>query len=147
MDSDQLENLLNQYEVMRRVPHYVLSADEIPYKIHKPSAFIVNVDVSTKPGSHWVAFYFPKDNYPEFFDSLGQKPEHYNIQFQNFLIYNGTKYIHNLNRIQEYGTNTCGLYCVYYIVRRTLGRSYNCLLKPFNFDNLMENEDFIESVF
>ena len=37
-------------------------------------AYIVNTDISTDPGEHWVAIYFRRDQ-DIYFDSYGRPPE------------------------------------------------------------------------
>ena len=46
---------------------------------------VANTDPSSKPGTHWVAFYFPSKGKGEFFDSYGHPPIYYNNSFKNFL--------------------------------------------------------------
>ena len=41
-----------------------------------PSSFVINLDPSYKPGSHWVAVYFDKNGVGEYFDSLARYPLH-----------------------------------------------------------------------
>ena len=56
----------------------VFPSDRLPKKMeHYPCGFIANTDPSAKPGTHWVAFYFPSKSEAEFFDSYGYPPEHY----------------------------------------------------------------------
>ena len=55
--------------------------------LERPKGYIVNVDGSDKPGSHWVAMFFPtkpdgeRDGAAEFMDPLGEKPNHYSDNF------------------------------------------------------------------
>lgn len=50
----------------------VIPANELPTRVkQRPSAYIVNTDDRGQPGTHWVAFYFPKTGPSEFFDPLG----------------------------------------------------------------------------
>ena len=56
--------------------------------LERPKGYIVNVDGSDKPGSHWVAMFFPTtpdgegDGVAEFMDPLGEKPNHYSEHFK-----------------------------------------------------------------
>ena len=55
-------------------------------------AYIVNTDISTDPGEHWVAIYFRRDQVI-YFDSYGRPPEdHYVLPF---IERNSTRWIHN----------------------------------------------------
>jgi hypothetical protein len=81
MNAKQLTHFLEK----RGLDVAVVSADEIPGRpIWKPAGFIVNTDLSSGPGKHWVCFYFPKKGPAEFFDSLGHSPEFYHSLFRSF---------------------------------------------------------------
>ena len=44
----------------------VFPSDRLPKKIkHYPCGFVANTDPRTKPGTHWVAFYFPVEDQAE----------------------------------------------------------------------------------
>ena len=64
---------------------------QIDIVFERPKGYIVNVDGSDKPGSHWVAKFFPTtpdgegDGAAEFMDPLGEKPNHYSEHFKTFL--------------------------------------------------------------
>lgn len=48
-----------------------------------PTCYVVNTDPASKPGEHWVAFYFPAclTDKVEYFDSFGQPPKPAFLQF------------------------------------------------------------------
>lgn len=146
MNSLQILEVLNKYEIMQNVPHFILSSDQLDGICFRPSVYIVNIEPSFKLGSHWIAIVIPYKGNAEFFDSLGKPPWFYGTKFVNFLINNGPNYVYNSKRIQQSGTDTCGLYCLYFILRRCLGRTYQEILEPFK-DNLSCNEYFIKSCF
>ena len=134
MDAGQLKNFLNN-----QVPHLdfaVTSADRLPTRDNfaRPASLIVNTDPSTLPGEHWVCFYFPEKGPPEFFDSLGHHPEHYHPNFRNVLIVNGPDYLRNTERLQDYDSPYCGVYCLYYLVYRRLGEDFQSILNRFGDD-------------
>ena len=63
----------------------VYPSDKLPTGFSSfPALFIANVDTSEKPGSHWVAFYFTKDQKGKFFDSYGLPPSNYTGTFSSF---------------------------------------------------------------
>jgi hypothetical protein len=64
-------------------------------------------------GSHWVAFHFPLVRLAELFDSLGNAPKTYHRRFAN-----GPQYYYCSSQIQPDDTDTCGLYCLYYLKQR-----------------------------
>ena len=46
-----------------------------------PSSFVINLDPSYQPGSHWVAVYFDKNGVGEYFNSLAGYPPHEIVHF------------------------------------------------------------------
>ena len=79
---------------------------------------IANTDTSYGPGKHWVTFFFTNPGPYEFFDFLGKTPEYYNVGFETIL---QTFYLMNCNRLQSFVSDTCGLYCLYYVMCRYAG--------------------------
>ena len=51
--------------------------DEIKHiqQISFPSAYVFNLDLSYKPGVHWVAVYIDRKGRPEYFDFLDVLPQ------------------------------------------------------------------------
>ena len=149
MDNLELENILDiLFKSDLNMFYTVLSANDVlNIKIKNfPAAYIVNTEPSNKRGSHWVCFYFAKDSYPEFFYSLGESPAFYDLDFQTFLLRNGKCFIHNVKRIQSYGSSLCGLYAVYFIWHRFMKESFEKILGHFS-DNLDKNDNIIQSEF
>ena len=61
----------------------VFAADTLPTTIeHFPCGLIVNTDLISQQGSHWLAMYFADKNVGEFFDSYGYPPEFYRENFK-----------------------------------------------------------------
>ena len=86
-----------------------------------PVFLIVNFDISTQPGSHWVAIRFGKFTL-EIFDSLGFYPklwDNYPIHLFKFLSRYSLSHKFYFSPILQPGnTFTCGLFSVYFIVYR-----------------------------
>ena len=75
MNTSQLMCIISFDYVLREHVLDVLAADQLPRIIRFfPCRFIVNTDISSRPGRHWVAFFIRDDNVVEFFDSNGQQP-------------------------------------------------------------------------
>ena len=130
MEATDLERVL----VKTGLDHEVTSADRLPTTMKKPAGLIVNTDPAHRPGTHWVSFYFPKRGPAEFFDSLGRSPEHYRRDFKNLLIAHGPDYLHNTGRIQDYGSATCGAYCLDFLMQRDRGVDYRSYLREWGDD-------------
>ena len=110
---------------LTRVPHFLgcYSDDEIAKLVLKPPCYlIVNLDLSTRPGSHWLALgIFP--NRIEVFDPLG-----FDIFAWPTLPHGLLSFLHKMSfrkrvkvipRIQSKKSTLCGLYCVFYIMLRS----------------------------
>ena len=79
MDTIQLTLILRKDKFTGGVFQGVYPSDKLPASVSQyPALYIANVDTSEKPGSHWVAFYFSKEQEGAFCDSYGDLPA--NIQ-------------------------------------------------------------------
>ena len=95
-------------------------------KNYKYNAFVLNLDDSTLSGSHWIAIFTGK-NTIEYFDSQGDKPykRHVKIFIEKLQkLYPNKTVVYNTNVFQNYGQN-CGIYSIYFIIQRLLGKSMN----------------------
>ena len=90
---------------------------------NKPKLIICNTDPSTKPGKHWVLFFFHNDTV-DFFDSLGNDMEYYGDEFIIFAKTFSSKYQISLiqtqhTKILQYVDNTVfTLHTKYVMVRK-----------------------------
>ena len=134
MNSYELEQSLSKYPVT------VCSADRIQRR--KDRFVISNTDTSGGSGKHWVVLYFPERGPYEFFDSLGNSPEYYGVGFETFL---DKKYLMCTTQLQQSTSNVCGLYCVYYVLKRCKGNTLRDIVKEFNALNKNENDRLIVS--
>lgn len=84
--------------------------DKLPKKPRLTECGIVNLDSSTGPGTHWVAYY--KNNvYKEYFDSYG------NLQPPlELLHYLGTDITYNYKREQKFNSFNCGHLCLKFLL-------------------------------
>lgn len=120
----------------------IYNIDNLPRIVRKtPTFLIMNTDVSTGPGKHWVAIYIT-ENYCEFFDSAGNSPKEYGIE--QFLFSNGSKYVYNSRRLQDYDSDTCGHFVLYYTYQRCLGKSIESIVRSFDYQPLNVNDDMVK---
>lgn len=109
----------------------VFASDQLPNKRYNyPACFIVNVDSSTKSGSHWLAFYLTSPQHLEFFDSYGQAPSYYRGRIWNY-VRRFRRVNFNSMTLQTNTTAVCGHYCIYYLYWKCRGRSLNQMLLSF----------------
>ena len=76
-----------------------------------------------------MTFYVADRGTDNFFDSLGKTLEYYNVGFETLL---QNPYWMNCSRLQDFGSDTCGLDCGLYVMRRYAGITMKDLVHPFN---------------
>ena len=104
----------------------VFSSDTLP-SCSQTGYYVVNLDMSQQPGSHWIAIKISKSKCKnEYFDSYGQGPP--TLHFKRFMRYN---YTYNSKRLQHSLSTTSAQWCIYYIWRKCQGWSLRNILKPF----------------
>ena len=82
----------------------------MPKKPRKIECGILNLDVSSGDGSHWVAFYKMKDKVV-YFDSFGDLPPP--IELQNY--FKGNTIICNYSNYQDFNSFNCGHLCLEFV--------------------------------
>lgn len=144
MDTAQLETILSTDKITRLQFRGVFPSDRLPHRLtHYPSAFVANVDPSSQPGSHWIAFYFDGKQQGEFWDSYGQPPEIYSSDIVDFLNNNSKRWTKNNRMLQSLDSNVCGQFCIYYLVHRCRGFSMNSIVSRFDKKNTRLNDAIV----
>lgn len=92
----------------------VFSSDTLIDIKKKPELIICNTDPSTKPGEHWVLFFFDSDNSVDFYDSLGKDISYYGIKFLEFVQRFADNLTQSSERTQPVNSSLCGEYCLFY---------------------------------
>ena len=117
MDSKQLFQALVNNPQTKEYFDGVFSKDNLEDIVVKPTLIICNTDPSSKPGKHWILFYFEND-VVDFFDSLGKHLSEYGKPFVKFV----KRFSKQMNeckiRTQPKGTDVCGAYCLFYALCR-----------------------------
>ena len=127
--SDEIQQILKKHTGVY-IP--VIPSDKVKDIIldnKKDTYFVMNLDASNKPGSHWVAVYISptKDKSIEYYDSLalGKFPKDFMKQIKtivsklNLPYY--LKFKQNMIRHQSYKTTTCGFFSIKFIIDRING--------------------------
>ena len=79
----------------------VYASDSLPKHKYRFSSFIVNLDESTLPGTHWIPVYFEnKYNRAFYFDSYGKAPS--KSKFLTFLKPNASSIYHSNLSFQDF---------------------------------------------
>ena len=120
MDALDLKLICASDTVLAKYFRGVFSRDNLPSKVVKyPSAFIVNTDISTGPGQHWVAVFFNEQKRCFYFDSYGGRPMN---ELANFTLDNSVSDVfYNTRWFQGPATATCGLYVTHFLYHAARG--------------------------
>jgi len=87
----------------------VYASELLPRLITKTCTVIVNADLHTKGGSHWLAVHFrPKSSYAYYFDSYGIVP--YVPDIVDFVQRNSTTWDCNKRQLESLTCDVCGKY-------------------------------------
>ncbi|GFW46561.1 hypothetical protein TNCV_1936311 [Trichonephila clavipes] len=110
MNNIQIKKILQQDLWTKKCFLDVYASDCLPGRIvHYPACFVCNIDSSTQPGSHWIAFYLLSPNEGEFYDSYGNELTYFMGPIANFALrYNRMNY--NPMTLQSNKTAVCGQY-------------------------------------
>ena len=144
MNSLEMEVLLEKAVGEGGFHFDIISENEARGKIKlniKPMFLIVNTEPSWLPGEHWLVFYFPKGDIPEFFYSFGHDPSYYSSHFTDFLCENSEQknFWINSEQLQSFGSNICGLYCILFVLSKMWNISFENFIENFT-KNKQQND-------
>ena len=134
MDTLMIRKLLKSYKCFKGV----YSLDMIPFDEELPINIIVNTDPSYKPGEHWVCICINRSGIGEYFDSFGLPP--LKREIFNFLEKKCKRWNYNRMSLQNIASQTCGNYCVLYIIYRCQSISKKIFYSNFNENTLRKRQ-------
>ena len=100
-----------------------------------PKGFVVNTDVRGNPGIHWIGIFVKKHSI-YVFDSMGTfhaKDPTMN-RLLSYLTKNRRRIVRNQNITQNPYANTCGFYCILFLLYMTNNASFHDFLNLFHKD-------------
>lgn len=122
----------------------VISRDQIAFAC-EAGYYIVNLNDSTQPGSHWVVIHVKNDRrILEYFDSFGLNAPMELVDLSDTLRMN---YLYNSTQYQDLKSVLCGYWCLYFVNESRKGRSYYDILRPFSHTDTQFNERLIVEYF
>ena len=132
MDTLQLRQILSFDPFTKPVVRMVCAKDELPSTVTtvshtQPTAYVVNLDPSHLPGSHWVALYFDRHVQGEYFDSMGLPP----IPECEHLLSQCVQHMYSTHQLQDQ-TQVCGQFCVTFLLLRCRGYSFQDVIKQLD---------------
>jgi hypothetical protein len=145
MNSKQLASILQQDIYCRKINGQVLSLDQVPKNIDEfPSWFIINNEISSEPGEHWLGMYFNKIDEPaDFFDTFGKNPSSYGENITKLLTFHWPSFRYINKPIQNENSQGCGFYTLYFILKKSRGYDFQRIISKFTLSNLNKNEEIV----
>jgi len=139
MDSFQLRCAL--LKCIRNSRSFVCAKNQLHLIKSRSFCIIVNTQDSYLPGLHWLAIYKSrKNNYIDFFDSLGNSIFYYGGEIIEFLKAKGGLVRYNNCKVQSNNSNACGMYCLYFLIKRDKGVQFVNILNHFSSSELSTND-------
>lgn len=141
MNTEELYRFGTSCEVINQHFIGVFPSDYLSYIRNHPTypmSAIINLDNSTRPGTHWVAVYFKSRTEKEYMDSFGfpPPPVFYSI-LSPFCLYNQTL-------LQNPISTLCGGYCLYYLFHRSIKDDMTSVLSPFSTTDFLYNDSIVQ---
>lgn len=102
--------------------------DKLP-RFCSGGAYVINLDPSTGPGTHWVAVYSKLDSI-DYFDSYGNEPPAFLKRWWG----KNKNYQSNPMLVQGPFSSVCGQYCIYFILQKFRGCTMRSILTQFSDD-------------
>lgn len=149
-------NTLQIHECLRKDPYIkkyspkVYALDQFMKKVkrnNKRGIFIVNDEIQTKPGNHWILIIQQADKVI-FFDSFARPAESYRIKDKLYEM--NRTLVMNRIQLQNPFSTVCGQYCIYFAYQISRGKKLNDILKNFSKDLLFNDGivyNFVNHVF
>lgn len=124
----QIYDFLHEHEDTKDVFSDCIPCDAIPAPHRYPCAFVVNTEPSGMKGKHWIAIYVVSPTVAEYFDTSGRKPEGLIKQYLGRFI----TVRDNDVPIQSPVTDVCGAHCIYFVVERCKGLTFDEIVESLD---------------
>ena len=138
MNGAQIERALHQDKFGSQSFVGVFAADRLPVK-EFPGSYVVNTDETGQPGQHWVVFYAADDTV-ECFESFGKNPGVYSVHIKKWL--DDMYQVVQCETLQSKDSTVCGHYCMFFLLLRSYGFSYEDVMSAFTSDTVI-NDKFV----
>ncbi len=126
MNTNQLRSILITDPEVSQFFIGVFPSNKIP--IVDQGCMVINEDISTKQGTHWVAIFKFDNGLVEYFDSYGREPA---VQWvKSYLA--GDLVVVCKRQVQSLFSDTCGHHCIYYLCHRARGVPYEDIMATYH---------------
>lgn len=138
-----ISNVLTHNPKTRHIFRGVFSVNELVKRPDTlPAAYVYNTFPRyNKSVGHWISIYVSKTFDIEFFGSYGKRPPRKLLAMVRHWSH---KITWNKIRFQNYTSNVCGLYAIYFIHYRCHGWTMKQIQNHFS-KNFLENDKFVKS--
>ena len=149
MDSFQLKRVLEADALTKSSFRGVYASDQLralPKPLHLPASYVINEDIASEKGSHWVVLYINEHRKAEYFDSYGEPPIKPIQRFIRRLTWSPST--RNNVQLQNFNTQTCGPFCLLYLVRKAQGYSLENMIQTYfttNTSKLLQNDYLVRN--
>lgn len=138
MNTRELRQCMGQDYWISKTSFGVFPRNHLP-PCEIPGLYIVNVDSSEKPGTHWLLIYIDSSCDGRVYDSLGSRQPYAKL-IENII--HGRCVWMVENRLQCYTSNVCGAYALYFARELARGSESSDILRSFT-GNCDVNDAFI----
>ena len=142
MNNFEIAEVLMKLEVTADRFMGVYSSDNLPERIESGGCLIANTDPSSASGRHWISMFKRQrreDSTVEYFDPLGKRP----AQGAMTDYFRDKSYVYNCKQLQSNDSESCGLFCIFFLYYRCLGYSMNSIVDDLLTDDVNTNEFII----
>lgn len=139
----------------KKLFYHVSACDLLPKElpIDRDCIFVINLDVSSQSGSHWVALFISATNQSKknkkcrhsmYFDSYGLPPS--NTHIRSFIKKNSNYTSWNHKKLQSDYSIVCGIYCIIWCLSVINNDGFSCFFNEFN-KNYDSNDEKVQSLY
>lgn len=140
MDSCQLHEALHTHPLTKSNFWGVFASDQLEYPTKLPASLIVNVEPSSKSGSHWISLYIAHNGDAIYFDSLAQPPLENASRLFRIVERNRTP-------VQSVFSSVCGELCMLFIFLKSAKVSFSDIIYYLRRLDDKQVKKVVESIF
>ena len=144
MDSKEIDRLAHNDSSISQMYKGCFPADVFPDLVEKDSFYVINLDTSDKPGSHWCLCFVNAYMKGLWLDSFGRMSAPLKL-LKSFSNQHVDLYFNN-EQIQSFYTTVCGFYVLHFMINFARGRPLSEILKQFDGDYMSNDRLVVETV-
>lgn len=134
LSTNNIDDVLGQYALFKGT----YPCDLVPILLNiEPQAFVVNTENSHSSGQHWIGLIIKQTNC-WYFDSFGNELLNHDI-LRSLRKIGVKNYFFNCKQIQSVYSNSCGYFCMAFVLSFILGIKYEDFLSEFS-ENVDQND-------